>query len=172
VSLKCDETNNGTFGFTLQGAGVIMSSSHMMMDSHQSATTAASSGSAAYPVIGYVEPGSPAERCGLLQPGDRILLINGRSLEGLSLEEARQIIRESGAHLRLEIEFDVADTIMLTSGTFQVKLLKKNLDLGISVACKGDYLSLIYKKINWNCFKFENKFLRSETAQSRELSLH
>jgi C-terminal processing protease CtpA/Prc len=130
INLKSDESNNGTFGFTLQGAGVIMSSSHVN-DSIQNMPS--------YPVIGYVEPNSPAEKCGLIQPGDRILFINNRSLEGLSLEEARQFIRESGNNLKLDIEFDVADTIMLTSGTFQVKLLKKNLDLGISLACKYSF---------------------------------
>lgn len=61
-----------------------------------------------FPVIGYVEPNSVAERCGILQPGDRILSVNKHSLEGLSLEEARQIIKEAGVTLNLEIEFDVA----------------------------------------------------------------
>lgn len=61
-----------------------------------------------YPVIGYVEPNSVAERCGILQPGDRILSVNKHSLEALSLEDARQIIKDAGATLNLEIEFDVA----------------------------------------------------------------
>lgn len=95
--LKSDE--NGTFGFTLQGPGVIMSSSHMN-DSIQNIPS--------FPVIGYVEPNSSAERSGAMQPGDRILSVNNRSLEGLALEEARQIIKESGSNLQLEIEFDVA----------------------------------------------------------------
>lgn len=115
---------NGTFGFTLQGPGVIMPS---MNDGIQNFPL--------YPVVGYVEPNSPAEKSGVMQPGDRILAVNGRSLEGLSLDDARLIIKESGTKLHLETEFDVADAIMLTSGIFQVKLLKKNLELGISVAC-------------------------------------
>ena len=61
-----------------------------------------------YPVIGYVEPNSVAERCGILQPGDRIQSVNKNSLEGLSLEDARQIIKDAGVNLNLEIEFDVA----------------------------------------------------------------
>ncbi|CAF0768747.1 unnamed protein product [Brachionus calyciflorus] len=121
--LKSDE--NGTFGFTLQSPSVLMSTSHIS-DAIQNMSL--------FPVIGYVEPNSPAEKSGIIQPGDRILSVNGRSLEGLSLEEARQIIKESGMTLHLEIEFDVADSIMLSSGIFQVKLLKKNLDLGVSVA--------------------------------------
>jgi C-terminal processing protease CtpA/Prc len=61
-----------------------------------------------YPVIGYVEPNSSAEKSGLMQPSDRIISINGRSLENLTIDEARQIIKESGSKLVLEIEFDVA----------------------------------------------------------------
>lgn len=145
--LRADD--NGTFGFTLQGASIV-TPTHDMVQSVP-----------LYPVIGYVEPNSVAERCGILQPGDRILSVNKNSLEGLSLEDARQIIKDAGANLNLEIEFDVAgncdvfslynqlfplyhciviysisETIILSSGIFQVKLLKKNLDLGISVACK------------------------------------
>jgi C-terminal processing protease CtpA/Prc len=43
-----------------------------------------------------------------MQPSDRIISINGRSLENLTIDEARQIIKESGSMLVLEIEFDVA----------------------------------------------------------------
>jgi len=124
--LKSDD--NGTFGFTLQGAGVVMTAGNHSNDTIQNIIP--------YPVVGYVEPNSSAERCGLMQPGDRIISVNQRSLEGLSVEEARQIIKEAGSNLKLEIQFDVADTIMLTSGVFQVKLLKKNLDIGITVQCK------------------------------------
>jgi C-terminal processing protease CtpA/Prc len=143
INLKIDESlsSNGTFGFTLQGAGIIMSSSHLNDSILQNIPS--------YPVIGYVEPNSPAERSGLVQPGDRIILINGKSVEGMSLEDVRQLIRESGRDLKLEVEFDVADTIMLTSGTFQVKLLKKNLDLGINVTCNLNFTkSLIFFIIN------------------------
>jgi C-terminal processing protease CtpA/Prc len=139
--LSADE--NGTYGFTLQGAN--SSSSNTNNNSDGSAPSS-------FPIIGYVEPNSAAERCGLMQPGDRIISVNNQSLEGLSLEEARKMIKESGANLRLETEFDVADTIMLTSGVFQVKLVKKNLDLGLTVAypryCRTDnypYISEVKK---------------------------
>jgi C-terminal processing protease CtpA/Prc len=123
INLKADE--HGTFGFTLQGAGIVMTSNHM---------NEVVQNIVPFPVIGYVEPNSAAEKCGIMQPGDRIILVNNRSLEGLSLEDARQIIKEAGANLQLEIEFDVQDAIMLTSGIFQVKILKKNLELGLVVA--------------------------------------
>lgn len=101
INLKPDET--GTYGFTLQGPGVIMPTSHMN-DVIQNL--------ASYPVVGYVEPNSSAEKSSIMQPGDRILSVNNRSLEGLSLEEARQIIKESGSNIQLEIEFDVAGKLL------------------------------------------------------------
>lgn len=121
VALKSDD--NGTFGFTLQGGQMMMHNNHMMDNGS----------SVAFPVIGYVEPNSAAERSNLMQPGDRIVAINGRSLDGLTIDDARQMIKDSGSQLSMEIEFDVADNIMLTSGVFQVKLVRKNLDLGVSV---------------------------------------
>ena len=47
-------------------------------------------------------------RSGVLQPGDRILAVNGQQLEGMTLEDARSIIKESNNQIHLEIEFDVA----------------------------------------------------------------
>ncbi len=47
-------------------------------------------------------------RSGILQPGDRILAINGQQLEGMTLEDARSIIKDSNNQIHLEIEFDVA----------------------------------------------------------------
>ncbi|CAM4756839.1 unnamed protein product [Rotaria magnacalcarata] len=106
----------GNFGFTLQGASF---ASDILMQP---------------PIVGYLEPGGVAERSGILQPGDRILSINGQQLEGMTLEDARTIIKESNNRIHFEIEFDVADSVMLSSGTCQVKILRKNLDLGLSVA--------------------------------------
>lgn len=91
-------------------------------------------------------------RSSVLQPGDRVLAINGQQLEGMTLEDARTIIKESNNQIYLEIEFDVVgawavfrsyllqsllrlDSVMLSSGTCQVKILRKNLDLGLSVTC-------------------------------------
>jgi C-terminal processing protease CtpA/Prc len=47
-------------------------------------------------------------RSGVLQPGDRILAINGQQLEGMTLEDARSIIKDSNNQIHVEIEFDVA----------------------------------------------------------------
>ncbi|CAF1005411.1 unnamed protein product [Rotaria sp. Silwood1] len=113
--LSTDGETISCFGFTIQGVSFV---SDVLMQS---------------PIIGYLEPGGIAERSGVLQPGDRILAINGQLLEGMTLEDARSIIKRSNHQIHLEVEFDVADFVMLSSGVCEVKLLRKNLDLGLSV---------------------------------------
>lgn len=46
-------------------------------------------------------------RSGVLQGGDRVLAINGHLLEGMTMEDARSIIRRSNHQIHMEIEFDV-----------------------------------------------------------------
>uniref|UniRef100_A0A8C5E5T1 Glutamate receptor interacting protein 2b n=1 Tax=Gouania willdenowi TaxID=441366 RepID=A0A8C5E5T1_GOUWI len=62
------------------------------------------------PLIRFIEPDSSAERCGLLQVGDRLLSINGIATEDGTLEEANQLLRDAALtnKVSLEIEFDVA----------------------------------------------------------------
>ncbi|XP_051911686.1 glutamate receptor-interacting protein 1 isoform X3 [Hippocampus zosterae] len=89
------------------------------------------------PLIAYIDPDSPAERCGILQIGDRILSINGVATEDSTLEETNQLLRDSSipAQLTLEIEFDVAESVIPSSGTFHVKLPKKpGVELGITIS--------------------------------------
>ncbi|XP_034018896.1 glutamate receptor-interacting protein 1 isoform X8 [Thalassophryne amazonica] len=89
------------------------------------------------PLIAYIDPDSPAERCGILQIGDRILSINGVPTEDSTLEETNQLLRDSSitAQLMLEIEFDVAESVIPSSGTFHVKLPKKpGVELGITIS--------------------------------------
>uniref|UniRef100_A0A8K9XAY0 Glutamate receptor interacting protein 1 n=1 Tax=Oncorhynchus mykiss TaxID=8022 RepID=A0A8K9XAY0_ONCMY len=90
------------------------------------------------PLIGYLDPDSPAERCGILQIGDRILSINGIPTEDSTLEETNQLLRDSSitSKVSLEIEFDVAESVIPSSGTFHVKLPKKpGVELGITISC-------------------------------------
>ena len=54
-------------------------------------------------------------RTGILQVGDRVLALNGQILEGMALEEARSIIKNSNCQLHLEVEFDVAGKNMRNS---------------------------------------------------------
>uniref|UniRef100_A0A3B4F2B6 Glutamate receptor-interacting protein 2-like n=1 Tax=Pundamilia nyererei TaxID=303518 RepID=A0A3B4F2B6_9CICH len=89
------------------------------------------------PVIRFIEPDSPAERCGLLQVGDRLLFINGIPTEDGTLEEAHQLLRDSALanKVTLEIEFDVAESVVPSSGTFHVKLPKRRgMELGLTIS--------------------------------------
>ncbi|KAM8758936.1 glutamate receptor-interacting protein 2 isoform 2-T2 [Rhynchonycteris naso] len=89
------------------------------------------------PLVRFIEPDSPAERCGLLQVGDRVLSINGIATEDGTMEEANQLLRDAAlAHkVVLEIEFDVAESIIPSSGTFHVKLPKRRgVELGITIS--------------------------------------
>ncbi|XP_027535445.1 glutamate receptor-interacting protein 1 isoform X3 [Neopelma chrysocephalum] len=89
------------------------------------------------PLISYIESDSPAERCGVLQIGDRIVSINGIPTEDSTFDEANQLLRDSSItnKVTLEIEFDVAESVIPSSGTFHVKLPKKhNVELGITIS--------------------------------------
>uniref|UniRef100_A0A3Q3RCN9 PDZ domain-containing protein n=1 Tax=Monopterus albus TaxID=43700 RepID=A0A3Q3RCN9_MONAL len=103
------------------------------------------------PVIRFIEPDSPAERSGLLQVGDRLLFINGIPTEDGTLEEAHQLLRDSALanKVTVEIEFDVAESVVPSSGTFHVKLPKRRgVELGITIsASKKPGKSLIISDI-------------------------
>ncbi|XP_078270521.1 glutamate receptor-interacting protein 2 isoform X3 [Rhinoraja longicauda] len=89
------------------------------------------------PLIRFVDPDSPAERCGLVQVGDRVLSINGMVTEDGTLEEANQLLRNAAlaSKVTLDIEFDVAESVIPSSGTFHVKLPKKRgVELGITIS--------------------------------------
>ncbi|XP_061224058.1 glutamate receptor-interacting protein 1 isoform X8 [Neopsephotus bourkii] len=89
------------------------------------------------PLISYIESDSPAERCGVLQIGDRIMAINGIPTEDSTFDEANQLLRDSSItnKVTLEVEFDVAESVIPSSGTFHVKLPKKhNVELGITIS--------------------------------------
>ncbi|XP_014680199.1 PREDICTED: glutamate receptor-interacting protein 1-like, partial [Priapulus caudatus] len=49
------------------------------------------------------------------------------------MEEADQLLRESGLRMTLEIEFDVAESVVPSSGIFHVKLAKRGAGLGITI---------------------------------------
>nr|XP_055024365.1 glutamate receptor-interacting protein 2a isoform X4 [Misgurnus anguillicaudatus] len=87
--------------------------------------------------IRFIEPDTPAERCGVLQVGDRLLSINGIPTEDGTLEEANQLLRDAALanKVMLEVEFDVAESVIPSSGTFQVKMPKKRgVELGITIS--------------------------------------
>ncbi|XP_059153790.1 glutamate receptor-interacting protein 2-like [Physella acuta] len=85
------------------------------------------------PSITFVEPRSPAEKCGVLQEGDRVLAINGVETTGHTLEEVNHLLRESRPRCLLLVEFDVTDSVTPSSGVYFVKLGKRAGDTGITV---------------------------------------
>ncbi|XP_056279545.1 glutamate receptor-interacting protein 2 isoform X2 [Pseudoliparis swirei] len=89
------------------------------------------------PVVRCLQADSPADRCGLLQVGDRLLSINGTPTEDGTLEEAHQLLRDCALAntVTVEIEFDVAESVVPSSGTFTVKLPKRRgVELGITIS--------------------------------------
>lgn len=92
--------------------------------------------------ITQIMPESVAERCGCIQIGDRLVAIN--KLYNLDVSTMRQILGDhmsgSAYHapgtywVELEIEFDMADSVIPSSGVFNVKLAKVSKSgLGITV---------------------------------------
>ncbi|XP_065067097.1 glutamate receptor-interacting protein 2-like isoform X2 [Rhopilema esculentum] len=73
-------------------------------------------------VVRAVLAGKAADRSGVLQAGDRILSISGIRTEFMSSEDFQRALCESGTSVRMEIEFDVTDSIVPSSGTFTVKI--------------------------------------------------
>lgn len=53
--------------------------------------------------LGKLIPGSPADRCGELKVGDRIVAVNRIDIAGMSHGDVVNLIKESGLHVRLTI---------------------------------------------------------------------
>lgn len=92
--------------------------------------------------ITQIIPDSVADRCGCIQIGDRLIAIN--KLYNLDASTMRQILGDhlsaSSYHppgtywVELEIEFDMSDSVIPSSGVFNVKLAKVSKSgLGITV---------------------------------------
>ena len=69
-----------------------------------------SSVSRAGSTIGRIIPGSPAERCGRLQVGDRILAVNHVDINSLHHEKIINIIKESGYSVTLTVGPPIDDS--------------------------------------------------------------
>lgn len=68
--------------------------------------------------------------------GDRLMGVNGRSVAGLGVSEVTQMVANSRPTVTLDVEFDVADSVVPSSGTFAVKLAKRHNGLGITLTGK------------------------------------
>ncbi|XP_062700222.1 glutamate receptor-interacting protein 2 isoform X2 [Aedes albopictus] len=98
-------------------------------------------------IIAQIMPDSVAERSGCLSKGDRILAVN--KMYNLDANTIRQVLGDFGSKtaanhyhnqpqttnwVELELEFDVADAVIPSSGVFNIKLIRQNkCGLGITV---------------------------------------
>lgn len=71
---------------------------------------------------------------GVISIGDRILGVNGRSVNGLGVSEVTQMLNNTRPTVIIDFEIDVTDSVIPSSGTFSIKLSKRHCSLGISVA--------------------------------------
>nr|XP_009859030.2 glutamate receptor-interacting protein 2 isoform X2 [Ciona intestinalis] len=93
------------------------------------------------PFINFIEPDRPADRSGVLQSGDRLLTVNGYQCEDCTLDEVTQMLSDAylSGMVVIEVEFDVAESVVPSSGTFHAKLPKRRgVDLGIVVGASSD----------------------------------
>ncbi|VEN58702.1 unnamed protein product [Callosobruchus maculatus] len=87
-------------------------------------------------LISWIVPDSPAYRSGCLQVGDRIIAVNHQPT--LTLQEINSILKIGDdptmvSKITLEVEFDVADAVVPSSGIFTVKVARRGPGLGITV---------------------------------------
>ena len=78
----------------------------------------------------------PSPRCGILQEGDRVLAINGEYLENRTLDEVNGFLKDSRSKVTLHIEFDVADSVVPSTGVYSIKLAKRGAGLGVTISCE------------------------------------
>lgn len=52
---------------------------------------------------GRIIDGSPADRCGQLQIGDRLVVVNGQSIVGMHHSDIVDMIKQSGTRVNLKI---------------------------------------------------------------------
>uniref|UniRef100_A0A7E4UN49 Glutamate receptor-interacting protein 1 n=1 Tax=Panagrellus redivivus TaxID=6233 RepID=A0A7E4UN49_PANRE len=103
----------------------------LILNRHDGKSTDADSGRFAPLFIAYIEKGSPADKCGVLQVGDRVLAINDWHTANSTIDEANHILRHASQAVTLTVEFDVIESVLPSSGVFTVKLAKRGSNLGI-----------------------------------------
>ena len=106
-------------------------------------------------------------RAGCIQPGDRILRINQQSTAGMNLDEVVELMRDSKPRMTLDVEFDVADSVVPATGVYWLKLIKptgSSSTFGITLQGK---LNIYFKKKR-NTPIHSNQFEIQMTPKSRE----
>ncbi|XP_056000816.1 glutamate receptor-interacting protein 1-like isoform X3 [Ostrea edulis] len=101
-----------------------------------------------------IQSGSVAERCGVIQEGDRVLVVNNIDIINQSAEEVNQLIRDHRHRCDLTVEFDVAESVMPSSGVFIVKLPNHPRNLGLTIkTIRGELIITSVKKgsVSYRC---------------------
>lgn len=92
-------------------------------------------------MIAALEPGSPADLSGCLQPGDRLLAVNQSPCDALSgIQTAR--LMEGAPSVALLVQFDVAEAVVPASGVFTVKLAPRGTEADLGISLIGRSLSV------------------------------
>lgn len=101
-----------------------------------------------------IQPGSAAERCGVIQEGDRVVGVNDLEITNQSAEQVNQLIRDHRHRCDLTIEYDVAESVMPSSGIFVVKLPNHPRNLGLTIkAIRRELIITSVKKgsVSYRC---------------------
>lgn len=101
-----------------------------------------------------IQPGSAAERCGVIQEGDRVVGVNDIEITNQSAEQVNQLIRDHRHRCDLTIEYDVAESVMPSSGIFVVKLPNHPRNLGLTIkAIRRELIITSVKKgsVSYRC---------------------
>ncbi|GLH12608.1 Protein lap4 [Gryllus bimaculatus] len=136
---KSDNAHEGNSSSSVFG-GICHTESLLVIlepDEHGFGLSARDSGTGEV-VVSHIESDSPAERSGCIQTGDRILVVGTHSItaENLTAGCVMHMLQEmshQASRLSLQLEFDVADSVVPSSGIFSVKLAKRGSGLGITI---------------------------------------
>ena len=98
-------------------------------------------------LIDAIDENSPAEECGTIQIGDRILSIDDVPLDDASIEEAMGMLSDCArrGRVNLEIEFDVAESVVPTSGTFALKEAFKFMQIKKKIRNNSFFKTVLYQ---------------------------
>ncbi|XP_065571897.1 glutamate receptor-interacting protein 2-like isoform X3 [Artemia franciscana] len=90
-------------------------------------------------VIKEIDGQGSASRSGCLQPGDRVLTLNGQPTSTLGVIEASRLLGDlrPTARVDISIECDVAHSVVPASGVFTVKLANHGFSLGIKLTASS-----------------------------------
>ena len=73
-------------------------------------------------VIAYIEPGGLVDKDGRFKVGDELINVNGQSLRGLSMEAARNVLRQLAGHVDIIVARQPQEATKLpNSGEFLLK---------------------------------------------------